>query len=128
MKNQIEDSFEDWIIKQISPELKEQLQQTPYYTQKPLTIEQTVTLYIQHQPVPIKGWFANYDPKTAQHLRPTIKGKKQNLGTPQANKYYVRHKQLKKKKQTEDSFQDWVLSQISEKTKKTYLELERDKQ
>jgi len=81
-------------------------------------ITKTVELYIKHQPtprkkpVPITTWFQCYDPRTAQNLKPRIKGKIQNLGTPPANKYYAEYGRLKRKNQIEDSFEDWIIKQI----------------
>jgi len=128
-KNKTALSFEEWILKQLTPTTKKQLQKTPLYTQVELTIEQIVQLYIKHKPttkqgpVPITAWFQSYDPQTAKHLKPRIKGKRPTMATPPANKHYKRYLNLKKKGETTLTFEQLILTHVSEDTKKEYREL-----
>jgi len=97
--------FEEWINKQIPPELAKQLEQTPYFIQQEFSIEDIVKAYIKNQPksrmgpVPLKNWFAGYDINTASNTR---KG--------QGRRYYRQWKEQKKLQKTE--FDEWIKQQI----------------
>ena len=110
--------FEDWIINQLPQELREQLTQTPYFTQQHLTIEQITQYYINHKPtarkgpVPLTNWFQRYEPTTNTNLQPEIKGKTQNNGTAPGNKYHKQWQKLKQKQpETIPDFENWILNQ-----------------
>jgi len=97
--------FDEFILKQISPELAKKLKQTSYFQQQEITIEDVIKAYIKHQPksqqglVPLKNWFAIYDTKTGK-----IREK-----NGQGNKYYQQWRQTARKTE----FEAWIKKQIS---------------
>jgi len=105
--------FEDWIKEQIPPELKKQIEQTPYFQQKECSIVDIVKAYIKHKPqsyigpVPLKNWFAQYYITTAERTK---------IG--QGRKHYRRwakhHKSIE--------FEEWALKHVPEQTQNEYFQ------
>ena len=121
--------FEDWIINQLPQELREQLTQTPYWTQQQLTIEQITQYYINHKPtshmrpVPLNAWFVSYEPTTNTNLKPKIQGKTQNNGTAPGNKYHKQWHTLKQQQpQTPPPFEDWIINQLGPEIREQLLQ------
>jgi len=109
-------TFNQWILQQVSPALQKRLRDTPYFQQNEYTIEDIITAYIQHQPtsqhgpVPLQAYFQNYDITTGRNLQAQKNGNKIHNGTAQGNKFYQRYKKLS----TDHTFGQWILEQVDD--------------